>query len=84
VLTRLPGWVVDDATSVRDEVAEWRDLSAAERWRLAKLCARAAMWAVRTNAHPERILEHVDPLPDSTVAALARMRRAAGWGDGEH
>ena len=83
VLTALPGWVVDDATSVRDEVAEWRDLTPSQRWQLAKLCGRAAMWAVRASGNPQRILDHVDPLPDSTVAALARLRRGAGWCDGD-
>jgi hypothetical protein len=27
----------------------------------------------------ERILAHSDPLPESTVIALARLRRAEGW-----
>jgi len=83
VLRRLPGWVVDDVTSVRDEVAEWRAMTPAERWRLAILCSRDVMWAARASRDPERILDRIDPLPDSTVAALARLRRSAGWGDGD-
>ena len=83
MLAGLPRWVVDDAASVQAEVAEWRGLTAAERWRLAVVCARDAMWAVRASGHAQRILEHVDPLPDSTVRALARLRRAQGWGDGD-
>jgi len=78
----LPGWVVDDVTSVREEVAPWRDLTPAERWKLAKLCARDAMWAARASGNPQRILDRIDPLPESTVAALARLRRASGWGNG--
>jgi hypothetical protein len=31
MLTKLPGWVVEDAASVRAEVAEWVGLSPAER-----------------------------------------------------
>jgi hypothetical protein len=80
VLSRLPGWIVDDEASVRAEVAEWVDLTPAERWRLAVLCSRDAMWAIRTHPDPQRILEHSDPLPESTVQALARLRREAGWG----
>jgi hypothetical protein len=83
MLSQLPGWIVDDATSVRDEVAEWRDLSPAQRWRLAILCSRDAMWAARASGDPARILDRSDPLPTSTLAALARLRRAAGWGDGD-
>lgn len=83
MLDRLPGWVVDDDASVRAEVAEWRDLTPAERWRLAVLCSRDVMWAARASGHAARILDAVDPLPDSTVAALARLRRQAGWGHGD-
>lgn len=82
MLTKLPGWVVDNDTSVRREAAEWRDLTPAQRWHLAKLCASTAMWAVGLNEAPQRVLDYVDPLPESTVTALARLRRAAGWGDG--
>ncbi len=78
---KLPGWVVDDVTSVRREVAEWVDLTAVERWRLAEKCARDVIWALRMTPDPERILAHEDPLPASSVAALARLRREAGWGD---
>jgi hypothetical protein len=78
----LPGWVVDDVTSVRAEVAEWTRLSDAERWHLARLCARDAMWAARASGNRERILSHVDPLPSSTLRALERLRRDANWGNG--
>lgn len=81
MLTAKPGWVVDNDTSVRDEVAEWRGLTHAERWQLARMCARTAMWALRLNRDPQRILDHADPLPESTSSALTRLRRSAGWGD---
>lgn len=83
MLAKLPGWVVDDAASVRDEVADWVGLSPAELWRLAKLCSRDAIWAIRVNADPQRVLDQVDPLPASTVAALERLRRESGWGDAD-
>ena len=80
MIDKLPNWVVDDETSVRREVEEWKGLSSAELWRLAQLCARDAIWAARASGRRERILEQVDPLPDSTIAALARLRQQAGWG----
>lgn len=79
MLTKLPGWVVDDESSVRAEVAEWVGLSAPARWRLARACARDAMWAARASGMRQRILDQSDPLPESTVVALARLRREAGW-----
>ncbi len=82
MLAKLPGRVVDDVTSVRTEVAAWRDLTPAERWQLAQRCSEDAMWAVQSSGRAQRILDQVAPLPDSTVAALARLRRLAGWGDG--
>jgi len=81
VLVALPGWIEDNDSSVRREVAEWIGTSAAERWRLATLCCRDAIWAARASGDPQRVLDQVDPLPPTTVAALARLRRAAGWGD---
>jgi hypothetical protein len=79
VLTKLPGWVIDDDASVREEVAEWKDLTPAQRWRLAVLCSRDAMWAARASGNPQRILDHVDSLPESTLTTLARLRKEAGW-----
>jgi hypothetical protein len=79
MLSKLPGWVVDDDSSVREEVAEWRGLTPAELWRLAHHCSRDAIWAARVSGNPQRILDLVDPLPDDAVVALARLRQASGW-----
>lgn len=84
MIAKLPGWVVDDVTSVRREVAEWIGTTPEERWRLAKLCAKDAMWAARMSGMRDRILAAEDPLPESTVIALTRLRRQAGWGDASH
>lgn len=81
MLSKLPGWVVEDAQSVREEVADWIDLTPAERWQLAKLCARDAAWAAAASGRREQILAHEDPLPASTLAALERLRKRANWGD---
>jgi hypothetical protein len=75
--------VTEDEASVRDEVAEWKGLTPAQLWRLAHLCARDAVWAARVSGDPARILDHVDPLPESSVAALARLRRVSGWDRGD-
>lgn len=82
MLAKLPAWVVDDVASVREEVAEWVDLTPGERWKLAVLCSRDAIWAIRASGDAERVLAHEDPLPDSTIAALARLRRESGWSSG--
>jgi hypothetical protein len=80
MLSELPGWVVDDVTSVRREVAEWADMSVAERWRLARVCCRDAMWAARAGGMRERILDRVEPPSRDVVEALERLRLTAGWG----
>jgi hypothetical protein len=79
----LPGWVVDDVASVRAELAEWAGLSAQDLWRLERLCARDAMWAARASGNPGRALDYVDPLPESTVRALERLRNEAKRRDGD-
>lgn len=78
-MARIPGWVVDDVTSVRNEVAEWSGLTHAQLWDLAKRCSRDAMWAIRASGRAQEILAHEDALPDTTVRALERLRREAGW-----
>jgi hypothetical protein len=80
MLPKLPGWVVDDVTSVREEVKEWRGMTAAQRWRLARVCSRDPIWAARASGIAERILDRTDPLPDSSIRALERLRRESGWG----
>lgn len=74
MLAELPGWVVEDATSVREEMAPYVGATPEELWRHTEDCARDAMWAVRASGFPERVLAYEDPLPPSTIAALARLR----------
>jgi len=81
VLDELPGWVISDVESVRREVAEWALMTPAERWQLATLCSRDVMWAARASGRLEQVLATVDPVPESTRLALARLRREAGWGE---
>jgi hypothetical protein len=73
-LARLPGWVVDNATSVRREAEPYRSMTPAERWEITRRCCRSALAMLQRSPHAERALAHVDPLPPSTVEALARLR----------
>ncbi len=73
-VAKLPGWVVDDVTSVREEVAPYVNAPVEKLWRDTQDCARAAMWAARASGMEARVLAFEDPLPASTVAALARLR----------
>lgn len=75
LLEHLPGWVVDDATSVREEVADYAGASPQRLWEMTRMCARSAAWALSFHDDPTAALECRDPLPASTLAALARLRR---------
>lgn len=74
MLARLPGWVVDDVTSVRREVEPFERMTATQRWGATRLCARDALWAVRLGHDPQRVLDFEDSLPPTTVTALERLR----------
>jgi hypothetical protein len=74
VIESLPGWVVADEESVRADAVRWARMTPAERWREVEDCARDAMWAVRASPFPERVLAYEEPLPESSVRALARLR----------
>jgi hypothetical protein len=80
---RLPGWVIEDTESVRQEVSGLRDTTLTERWSMALACARDALWALAMSDRAERALAHQDPLPQSTIVALQRLRKQAGWGTGD-
>jgi hypothetical protein len=75
-LERLPGWVVDNDASVREEVAPYVDATMAARWDATRRCCRAARDMLRFHRDPARALEYRDPLPPSSVAALRRLRDA--------
>ncbi len=73
----LPGWVVDDADSVRRESAPYRDMSASERGRCLAIACRDAFRIAASRADRDRVFGHRDPLPVGSVAALARLRAEA-------
>ena len=83
MLSKLPGWAIDDDASILEEVAEWRGLTPAQLWRLAGLCARDAIWAAKVSGNAGKILAYEEPLPKSTVEALARLRSEANRNRGD-
>jgi hypothetical protein len=74
-LARLPGWVIDNDASVREEVAPYVGATYAERLAATRACCRAAIRTLAFHFDPERALAYSDPLPPSTVAALERLRQ---------
>ncbi len=78
MLDRLPGWVIANDASVREEVEPYLDATPAQRLAATRACCRSAIGVLRYHFDPERALTWVDPLPDSTVAALARLRGDVG------
>jgi len=76
----LPRWVEDERDSLLREVADYRDLSPEERGRLLAAACRAAARVLRSRPDRDLALETLDPLPESTIKALARLRREAQRG----
>jgi hypothetical protein len=74
----LPGWIVGDADSVRAEAASYREMTVDQRQVLLAATCRAAARLLRNREDVETGLARTDPLPASTIRALARLRREAG------
>ena len=79
-LEKLPGWVVDNSASIREEVAPYVGMTMSERWEATKRCCRAAATMLKFHRDPARALEYSDPLPESTRRALERLRRGMAEG----
>ena len=75
MLGALPGWVVDNVESVRREAEPFRSMTAAERAVMLAAACRSAMRLLRCRSDAHEILDHTDPLPESSCHALARLRR---------
>jgi hypothetical protein len=71
---RLPKWVVDNQSSLRDEAAPYIGLSPEERVRLLAAACRAGARLLRARPDAARLLDGIDPLPESTERALHRLR----------
>jgi len=72
----LPKWVTSNEESVRRETAQSRRQTPAERWAdvVAACDTLRFYWSIP--GYEERVRSAVDPLPASSVAALARLRDA--------
>lgn len=73
----LPGWVIDDRESVRREARPYRDMGDQQRLSLLAAACRGAARILRARDDRDRALEYIDPLPDSSIAALKRLREKA-------
>lgn len=69
---------MDDTNAVCVEAAPYREMTADQRQTLLAAACRAAARMLRHREDAEAVLSHVDPLPPSTIRALARLRREAG------
>ncbi len=74
---KLPGWVVDNAESVRREAEPYRHMTPPERAAVMAAACRGAAKLLAARNDREALLRTRDPLPPSTVAALERLRREA-------
>lgn len=67
---------MDDVDSVRQEAAPYKEMTPAQRLAVLASACRAATRLLLSREDHRRVLEHVDPLPESTINALTRLRRA--------
>ena len=75
-LMRLPGWIVDNTTSVHQEVTSMVGASMAERWEATRRCCQAASAILGFNRDAAAARNYRDPLPESAQVALVRLRKA--------
>jgi hypothetical protein len=73
-MTRLPPWVVDNRTAVAREAAPYRAMSPDDRLQATAVACRSAARQLRSRRDRERLLAYCDPLPESTIATLKRLR----------
>ncbi|MEY4508421.1 MAG: hypothetical protein RLZZ450_543 [Pseudomonadota bacterium] len=70
----LPKWAVDNATSLRREAAPYLALEPEQRALELRAVCRSAARLLRARGDAERILNLVEPLPESSRQALRRLR----------
>ncbi len=73
----LPPWVVDNRTSVAREAEPYRTMTAAARAQALAAACRAAARQLAARPDRQRLREYRDPLPESSLIALRRLRAAA-------
>ncbi len=80
--TGLPRWVTENAQSLRDEARDYVGLTPSERGTLLAAACRAGAKLLRARPDAARLLERVDPLPESSERALERLRAELRGRDG--
>ncbi len=73
---QLPKWVVSNEESVWRETEQSRRMTPAQRWRdvIAACDMLRFYWDIP--GYPERVRRAVDPLPEGSEHAFARLRDA--------
>lgn len=73
---RLPKWVTSNEASVWRETEQSRRMTPEQRWAdvVAACDSLKLYWGIP--GYPERIKTAVDPLPESSRVAFARLREA--------
>ena len=70
-------WVVGDHESVVAEAEPYVGMAPEQRAVALAAACRAAMRLLGIRADRQRVLSHTDPLPESSIRALERLRREA-------
>jgi len=76
-MIKLPGWAIDNDASVRHEAEPYLGLTPQQRAALTAMACRAAARQLLARPDHERLLAYRDPLPESTVQLLTRLRALA-------
>lgn len=76
MLTELPRWATTNDESVYREVADYREMSPAERARVLMAACDAAAGLLAARSDAAEVLAFRDPVPASTRRALDQLRRA--------
>lgn len=78
----LPKWVTENAQSLQEEARDYVGLTPSERGALLAAACRAGAKLLRARPDAARLLERIDPLPESSERALARLRAELRGRDG--
>ncbi len=70
----LPKWVISNEESVFRETERSRTMSPEERWLETIAACEILKFYWNIPGYAQRIKEAVDPLPESSVRAFARLR----------
>jgi len=75
--SRLPGWAEDGDASIAREAEPYRDMPDEEKIEIMRALCRASARLIAARDDGYDVLEHRDPLPESSIRILARLRREA-------